>query len=195
MLHYLSESDYRVVYNLSELEVSNAIIGQAFGAPGTTISRVVESSWIAPFFWRSIYFAGESLFKNTEKNLKGWFVDLGSPHCIQKRHLKFKHPTQLFIFSCFKAGNTVVWRQTDGSMDSTAFVNKLKEAFHFDPDHRRRSNVTILQDNAPCPISRKVGFNYLKTSKYATVLACRSFRYRHAPPTWTKSIFFWFVKT
>ncbi len=124
-------------------------------------------------FWRSIYFADESPFKNK------WFVDLSSPNRIRKATLNSStHP------SC-----------------SYGAVNTLKEVFHIDPDHRRRSDVTILQDNAQCHISRKVGFNFLKTSKYAfvsffsqkhcsTVRACSSFRYRHAPPTWTQSKIF-----
>ncbi len=42
MKHYLSERDYRVVCNLSDLGVSNAIIAQAFGVSKRTISRVIS---------------------------------------------------------------------------------------------------------------------------------------------------------
>ncbi len=92
-------------------------------------------------FWRSIYFADQSLFKNTvTKESQRVICGARFAKSYPKRRLNFKHLTQLFIWCSIKAGHPFVWRQ----IDSADFVNTLKEAFQIDPDHRIRSDVPIL---------------------------------------------------
>ncbi len=162
-----------------------------------------KSSWIGPCLFGDQYTSLMSLYSRTllPKNPKGWFAGLGSPNLIRKGILNSSIQPSCSYGAVSRPGILSFGDKSMVQWTVLFFVNTLKEAFHIDPDHQRRSDVTILQDNAPCHISRKAGVNFLKMSKHVvfiflvkntcpTVMACSFFRYRHAPPTWTPSKIF-----
>ncbi len=85
-----------------------------------------KSSWKCRYLFGDQYTSLMSPLSNIQlsKNPKEWFVDLGSPSPIKTD--TFNSCTQP---SYIKAGHPGVWRQIDCSMDSTIFVNTLKEAY------------------------------------------------------------------
>ena len=109
-------------------------------------------------FWRSIYYADESLIRDSHTR-NSYFVICGPffPKMYAKIHPIFKHPRQLFIWCAIKAGEPVKWTKIDGFMDSTVFINTAKEAFGCYA--RRRHNTT-----------KQCSLSYLKEGEFTSLL-------------------------
>lgn len=108
-------------------------------------------------FWRSVYFADETMIR-----VAPWAsrpkVICGShfPRTATPTIGRISHPKQLLCWFAIKHGEPVKWSAVEGSMNSTKFVETIKTNFERELRARTTGRVVIIQDNAPCHVSRTV---------------------------------------
>ncbi|WP_432422666.1 hypothetical protein [Streptococcus dysgalactiae] len=108
-------------------------------------------------FWRSIYFADETLLKAENMTYRPTIIcGPGFPSKRPPIVGKTQFPARRLYWLAIKYDANVRWKAISGQLNSEKFIQVVKESFACELRRSSTGKLIILQDNAPCHTSKMV---------------------------------------
>ena len=76
------------------------------------------------------------------------------------------HPSKKLYWFALRHGEPVRWRVVEGTMNSSTFVSTIRDVFTKELRRNYTGQVIVVQDNAPCHVSKKVSIFLLISCTY-----------------------------
>ena len=117
--------------------------------------------------WRNVFFADETIITDTFFNPKQKVIcEVRFPKSALPPVRRGAHPSKKLCWFALRYGEPVRWRVTEGTMNRSTFVSTIREVFTKELRRNYTGQVIVVQDNAPCHVSKKVSIFLLISCTY-----------------------------
>ena len=118
-------------------------------------------------YWRSVFFADETLITDTFFNPNQKVIcGVRFPMSALTPVRRGAHPSKKLCWFALRHGEPVRWRVIEGTMNSSTFVSTILEVFTKELRRNYTGQVIVVQNNAPCHVSKMVSIFLLIACTY-----------------------------